>query len=389
MIRAAAAAALALTLGLLAGAPAAHARIGVAFPVDIATPLPPAPVRGDKVDHLTYELHLTNMSRSDMSIEQLEVLDGATRRRLALYDAKALDDMFSRPGASEEAAKAPRVIQGGLQAVMFLDIVAPAGRPAPASLVHVLKLTSKSPNATPGGSTIEVSVPVSRKPPIVLGPPLRGDGWVAANGLSNTSSHRRTLIPIDGHARIAQRYAIDFVRVGPDGKAWHGDRTRNASWVDHGADLIAVADGRVIEISDTLKENEPVDERAVKITVDTIAGNYLLLDLGQGRYGLYAHVRPGSFRVKAGQMVKRGQVLASLGNTGNSDAPHLHFHVVDQPSPLGGEGVPFVFDRFTLQGYVPSLDFLDTGDAWVAATPARPDVRVNELPTENAVVAFR
>ena len=60
-----------------------------------------------------------------------------------------------------------------------------------------------------------------------------------------------------------------------------------------------------------------------------------------------------------------------------------------KPSPLGGEGIPFVFDTFTLEGYVPSLDFLDTGAAWIAPKSARPDVRARELPTENAVVAFR
>jgi hypothetical protein len=381
-------AAMVAAAGLLFAASVALARIGVPFPVDIYVPQPPAPVRGDGVEHLTYELHLTNISRSDMTIDQLEVLDGATRQRLAIYGAGALDGMVSRPGASEDAAKAPRLVHGGFRAVMFLDVTTPSGR-APSSLVHVVTLTSKSPNAKTGGSVVEIVTPAYRTLPVVLGPPLRGSGWVAANGLSNTSDHRRSLIPIDGHARIAQRYAIDFVRLGPDGRAWHGDRKKNASWVDHGADLLAVADGRVVEISDGLKENDPVDELAVKITIDTIAGNYLLLDLGEGRYALYAHVKPGSFRVKTGQLVKRGQVLASLGNTGNSDAPHLHFHVVDQPSPLGGEGIPFVFDSFTLEGYTPSLEFLETGKPWLAPKTGRADVRTRELPTENAVVDFR
>jgi hypothetical protein len=43
----------------------------------------------------------------------------------------------------------------------------------------------------------------------VLSAPLRGDNWQAANGPSNTSGHRRSIIPIDGRARIAQRFAID------------------------------------------------------------------------------------------------------------------------------------------------------------------------------------
>lgn len=49
-----------------------------------------------------------------------------------------------------------------------------------------------------------------------------------------------------------------------------------------------------------------------------------------------------------GDQLKTGQVIAALGNSGNSDAPHLHFHVMDGPDPLASNGLPFVLKTFRL-----------------------------------------
>lgn len=46
--------------------------------------------------------------------------------------------------------------------------------------------------------------------------------------------------------------------------------------------------------------------------------NHVVLDLGGGHYALYAHLEPGSLRVKTGDRVQRGQVLGLVGNTGDS-----------------------------------------------------------------------
>src|SRR3546814_7386768 len=69
------------------------------------------------------------------------------------------------------------------------------------------------------------------------------------------------------------------------------------------------------------------------------SGNACALDLGDGRHAFYEHLKPGSIRVVPGQRVRRGEVIAELGFTGDSTGPHLHFHVADAPSPLGAEGL--------------------------------------------------
>jgi murein DD-endopeptidase MepM/ murein hydrolase activator NlpD len=182
----------------------------------------------------------------------------------------------------------------------------------------------------------------------VLSAPLRGDNWQAANGPSNASGHRRSIIPIDGRARIAQRFAIDWVRINPDGQATYtGDPLDNKNYRAYGSEALAVADGTIVATKDGIPQNIPGENsRAVPITLETVGGNHVVLDIGHGRYAFYAHLQPGSLKVKLGDHVKRGQVLGLVGNSGNSTEPHLHFHVGDSISPLGSEGIPYALDSF-------------------------------------------
>ena len=72
-------------------------------------------------------------------------------------------------------------------------------------------------------------------------------------------------------------------------------------------------------------------------------------------YAFYAHLQPGSLKVKLGDKVRRGQVVGLVGNSGNSTEPHLHFHVSDANSPLGCEGLPYALDAFEVQGRIGGL----------------------------------
>src|SRR5262249_54575496 len=135
-------------------------------------------------------------------------------------------------------------------------------------------------------------------------------------------------------------------------------------------------------------ENDPTQEKkAVDINLQTVAGNYVIVDIGEGRFAFYAHLQPNSLRVKRGDRVREGQVLALLGNSGNSDAPHLHFHICDRASPLGCEGLRYELAAFDLLGYVPSLRILADEHGWPASNDS-PQRRRNEIPRLNAVVRF-
>ena len=85
-----------------------------------------------------------------------------------------------------------------------------------------------------------------------------------------------------------------------------------------------------MEVKDGIPENVPgANSRAVPITLETVGGNHVIIDIGGGHYAFYAHLKPGGIRVKLGDKVKRGQVIGLVGNTGNSTEPHLHFHISD------------------------------------------------------------
>jgi murein DD-endopeptidase MepM/ murein hydrolase activator NlpD len=257
-----------------------------------------------------------------------------------------------------------------------------ADRKVPETLRHRLTFAtsgadnSKSERRMEGGL-----IRVRSGKPLVIAPPLRGGEWLAGNGPANNSGHRRALVPIGGKACIAQRFAIDWVQLREDGKTWAGDRLKNASYRAYGAEILAVADASVVSIKDGIPENIPGPaSRAVPITLETVGGNYVILDLGNDRYAFYAHMQPGSIRVKPGDRVRRGQVLGLLGNSGNSTEPHLHFHIGDSNSPLGSEGLPYVFESFEVQGH---------GWGWKPTGP-NPTVekRSMEIPLQNAVVRF-
>ena len=149
----------------------------------------------------------------------------------------------------------------------------------------------------------------------------------------------------------------------------------------------AAGPGVIVAAHDGVPENTPLaSEHAIPITLETVAGNYVIESLGSGRYALYAHLQPGSIRVRVGQRVSAGAALGLLGNSGNSGAPHLHFHLMDDgATPLGGEGLPFVFRAYVEEGHLGALDDLFRPAPW---KPVAVSARRNELPTENLVVRF-
>jgi murein DD-endopeptidase MepM/ murein hydrolase activator NlpD len=128
--------------------------------------------------------------------------------------------------------------------------------------------------------------------------------------------------------------------------------------------------------------------------INDFAGNYVVIRIGPRRYLLYAHMVPGSLRVREGQQVRRGQVIGLLGNSGNSSTPHLHFQVSDRPGFAPVDSLPFVFNRFALLGQITdefsdeTLALRPTGDLAFAPAGA-PRLRRQELPLDRNVLRFR
>lgn len=166
-----------------------------------------------------------------------------------------------------------------------------------------------------------------------------------------------------------------------DQTASYGPGVKNANWFGYGAEILAVADAVVASVNDAVPENKPdTESRAVPITLETIGANYVILDLGNGRYAMYLHMQPGKIRVKAGDKVRRGQVLGLVGNSGNSDGPHLHFEICDADSPLGSEGLPFVFESFEKLGRGELSDNAASWASWKPLPNGKVEERRMEIP---------
>jgi len=364
------------------------------FPVDIVAGPPPQPVASEGRTWLVYELHLTNYAPLPIELTGVEVFgDGGTT--LASYRGQGLEKALI---AVEELSSADspsgfagtRTLGEGHAAIMFINFALEPGARQPTELHHRFSFAVTRKNGEIIQGTVDgAGVPVVQQPVAVLAAPLRGSRWIAFNALSS-ADHRRSLNAIDGRERIPQRFAIDWMQLGPDGRLFHGDRKSNADYYDYGAEVLAVADGRVSDLKDGLPENTGSSERSSRtITIDNAVGNYVIVDLGHGRFALFAHLQPGSLRVKVGDKVSAGQVLARLGNSGNSDEPHLHFQLMDSNSPLGSEGIPCEFASFTQLGDVNGQDAeLDAGQPWQPKTQAAPVVHRREFPFDKAVVTF-
>ncbi len=359
-----------------AAKPAAPAQKPITVPVDVVIPIAPTAFRADGAMHMAYELHVVNYGHANCRLKEVEALSGdSPAHSLGKFSGATLESMIARPGMPQAANRAD--IAPGSSAVIFIWLTVNSAKDVPAELRHRI---SAQVGEYPDALQIETAPLAVVRGPVVISSPLRGDQWQAANGPSNTSVHRRALIPINGRAVIAQRFAIDWIRLYPDGASFHGNPRDNRNYLAFGQPVYAVADGTITELKDGIAENVPGTPIS-PVTLETVAGNHLMLDIGNGRFALYAHLQPGSLRVRLGERVHRGQVLGLLGNTGNSTEPHLHFQICDGHSPLGSEGLPYAFASFEVQG---------TGAAWKAAdSHAAPVEHRMEIPSEDEVVTFQ
>jgi hypothetical protein len=374
-------------------APAALAPAGAVRPPEVLTPLlfaienPPVPFLGsDGQTHLVYELFVTNFSRGEALLERVEVLgDG---KAIATLDATALGRRLQAAGEREASGTLPP----STQALLFLHVALPAGAPVPKKLSH--RVTARITAAPPGKQDMTETggeTAVARRDVVVIAPPLSGARFISADSCCDATRHTRAALPVNGRVFIAQRFAVDWEQLDGEGPIYKGAPGEPQSYTIYGRDVLAVADAGVVAVIDGLPD-QPPGRMPSGIAIDAADGNSVVLDLGRGRYALYAHLRAGSITVKPGDKVKRGQVIAHVGNSGNTLAPHLHFHVMDSPSPLASNGLPYAIDAFTVTGATGGTAAFDKAEAEgapLAITPMAPPRAVrNALPLDQLEIRF-
>jgi hypothetical protein len=376
-----------LAWALLVTPAAAQDRAPVSESPDLLVPVQPTLVRIDGRAHLVYELHITNLLPVSISLARLRAFPSNTPDVvLADFADTVLAQRLGRPGPRTERTQ-PRIIGSGLRAVAYFWIPLDERAANVREVAHTLDLDVARPTGTVPLSVTGGRASVSTVAPVVLSPPLRGGAWAAVYDPLLVGGHRTVIYTVDGRARIPGRFAIDFLRLTESG-ALDTSSVRPPDWNGYGTDVLAVADGVVAAAMDDMVDN-PTSPGAARPTFSlaNASGNYVALDVGNGRVAFYEHLASGSVAVKIGERVERGQVIGRLGVSGSSSVgPHLHFHVAESNSLLGAEGLPFVFTSFERLGAFRSIGAFFEGERFIERADAR-DRRM-ERPEPNAVVRF-
>lgn len=204
---------------------------------------------------------------------------------------------------------------------------------------------------------IAVTAAVSRQPPegpvVDLASPLPPGRYLVVNGGSGTliNAHLKTLRPVTARqaAHRGQSYAVDIVgltRFGRTSAAWHPREP--ARYAIFGTPILAPCAGVVVAHLDR-RPDMPVPQ----VDQAVMGGNHVALQCGDVQVVL-AHFRRGSVAVTRGERVSVGQKLGQVGNSGNSDQPHLHIHVqrpATGASLMAAEPLPFTIEgRYLVRG---------------------------------------
>ena len=182
---------------------------------------------------------------------------------------------------------------------------------------------------------VRISVPTPD--PVTVASPLAGEWQTVAGGRSVLLSHHYS------YQTPFVRNALDFVQV-VDGRGYVGDPKRLQSWYGFDQPVLAPAAGVVTSVSD-IHPDEPIG----KTGVTPPFGNHIVLEIGNHRYAVLAHLKEGSAQVSKGEQVRLGQQIATVGDSGNSLWPHLHFHVQEGPDlDTQARTVPIIFGDVVL-----------------------------------------
>jgi len=359
-------------------------------PIVAQVPDAPIPFAGsDGQTHLVYELETTNFSGGETTIEQLEVLDADTGVVVDTLDAEEVAGRLEPAGTREPAD----ALGPSTTALVFLHVTFDEAGEVPDRLVHRLSVQAEAAPPDQQQITEEVgSVVVERRNVVAVGPPLRGSNYVAADSCCDATRHTRAALAINGQVWLAQRYAVDYEQLDADNRVYSGEKEDPESYTIYGQEAIAAADGTVVTVIDGLPEQVP-GALPEGISPEEADGNSVILDIGGGNYANYAHFQPGSIQVQEGDQVQQGDVLGLVGNSGNSLAPHLHFHVMSSPLFLASNGLPYVVDSFTVTGRntagTEAFDEAEAEGTPLEITPVEPAETVTEaMPLDQYVVSF-
>jgi hypothetical protein len=173
--------------------------------------------------------------------------------------------------------------------------------------------------------------------------PVAGGTYFVANGGSTTlvNAHVGTLTAERFRAYRGQSYGVDLVKLGRFGLRAAGMLpTDPGRYEIYGETLYSPCSGVVLRAGDGAPDMPPPRPDRTHML-----GNYVVVEC-RGVHVLVGHLQRGSVTVSVGQRVARDSVLGRIGNSGNTNEPHLHIHA-QRPAAAGAE--PFSGDPLPMR----------------------------------------
>lgn len=303
------------------------------------------PYPTEKFLRIGYTLSTWEYEKDNLELQKIIILDGETREELSVIEKKDLPRIYKDPVEPSEYFDWDTLTDYYLS----IQLPIPLGAAPPETVSHKFVFNhtiTREETIVEGG----FFSPRIHESPVVIASPVKGNNLVFVNQ-STMGYHFYVLLFTDGDLFRPERYAFDTIEFNDALTAiYEGDPKANASYFNYGSTLYAVADGVVVRIQDGLPENHGDAQDVTFGSAIEYAGNFLMLDISEGKYACYCHCIPGSFLVGEGDRVKEGDPIALLGNSGNSTAPHLHFQISDGPEFFSCRGIPVVLKEYVKTG---------------------------------------
>ena len=335
---------------------------------------------------LSYELKIVNAFRDPIKISKIEVFDYEKNKVLSTFDSTYLKFHLLRPGIESFDEVLKMKASGFSIANLLLEV---KKEEIPNNIFHRVSFMIKRESGEIQETTVDVALEeFPEQTDLQIGLPFHPGKWFYV-----ANAHRDARLITEGKPTFPQRYAIDWVALTHDNKLRSDNTKTIESFKTYGEDILAVCNAKVVFVKDGVPDNNPFGNKfEVEINRETVGGNYVVLDIGNGIYAFYGHLIPGSLTVDIGDKVSKGDVIGKLGNGGRSFAPHLHFHLETKSKyPLGGEGVPY-----TLESFHQLASFEDEEIVSILSSSynplemdEKPIYRTNQLPVGNGVVEFK
>ncbi|RZS97941.1 urea transporter [Cecembia calidifontis] len=153
-----------------------------------------------------------------------------------------------------------------------------------------------------------------KKSPIPIYLPFFGE-WTVTQGHNGPYTHKDDW-----------KHAWDFEIMDEEGKTFKNQGDFPSDYYGYDKNILAPADGTIEEVVNEIEEN-PIGTR----NLEKNWGNTIIIKHADFLYSKLSHLKKGSIIPKKGDKVKRGDIIARMGNSGNSPYPHLHFQIQATP----------------------------------------------------------